>query len=102
MSACPVCHRSVSRGVVPGPEWGLTHPACFARVDDISEARERQHGAAVFDADAFDEREAAEHGCSVDGCRRPAKKLGLCEMHRTRMRRGQPLDAPPRYHARAA
>lgn len=34
--------------------------------------------------------------CPVDGCRRPVKGPGdkLCEMHRGRVRRGQPLGGP--------
>lgn len=54
MSACPVCRRYVGRGIVPGPEWGLTHRHCFARVDEISEALERQFGGAVFDPDSLE------------------------------------------------
>lgn len=38
---CPVCHRPAVHDLVnPGPEWGPTHRACFARVDALSEALE--------------------------------------------------------------
>jgi hypothetical protein len=39
--------------------------------------------------------------CAIDGCARPAELRGrLCSMHRGRMRRGTPLEGPPRRRVR--
>ena len=34
--------------------------------------------------------------CSIKGCGKPHKALGYCVMHVTRLRRGQPLEGPPK------